>query len=199
MQNELSIGGIRGRTLINILLILSLISLILGSFLEGLTRLNYNCQDEIFLLYSTQNNTKIKTQLEKTNATILNFEEYLVSKPQNITLILDLSKSDFNKTNLNPELEKTLSYLNLSTFRHVGAIELGQLYLAQQGFLKSKKATVWSGPFAKPPLLLLINSGAMFVGDNIVTHKNLTTASSARFTKEFLREITQKVCKKPKS
>ncbi len=197
MQSEFSIGKIKGISLLDLLLIISILSLIIGGILESFTRLTYDCKDEIFLVFSTNEKDQIKSQLEKTNATILDFEEYLILKPHNITLILDFSKSDFNKTQLNTELEKSLSYLNFSSFKHIGAIELGQVYMAQQGFLKGKKATVWSGPFAKPPLLLIINSGALYVGDNIVTHKNLTTASSRRFAKEFLREITTKVCKKP--
>jgi len=89
--------------------------------------------------------------------------------------------------NLNNSLSYEIARKSVENKKHLAAICISPVILAESGVLKNKKATVWSSPYYKQSIEILTKNGAQYLEKSVVIEDDgyLITANGPKAAEEF--------------
>lgn len=87
----------------------------------------------------------------------------------------------------NLDNEKSYRLIRETVFagKLLGAICIAPTILAKAGVFKEKKATVWSSPSDRDPIVILENNGAKYIDASVVEDGAIITANSPKAAQAF--------------
>jgi len=97
---------------------------------------------------------------------------------------------------LNNEESYRIAKESVSKNKILASICISPIILAKAGVLKGKRATVWSSPLYKKPILDLKNNGAIYEKGPVVIDGNIITANGPKAAEEFGKTIVSLVKEK---